>query len=34
MKKLGSLQLLQTMAMTVPVAAEPLCGLAIVMSDR
>ena len=24
---------LQTMTMTVPVAAEPLCGPAIVMSD-
>jgi hypothetical protein len=27
-------QPLQTMTMTVPVAAEPLCGPAIVMSDR
>jgi hypothetical protein len=26
-------QALQTMTMTVPVAAEPLCGPAIVMSD-
>ncbi len=34
LKKSAPNQPLQTMTMTAPVAAEPLCGPAIVMSDR